>query len=70
MEVILHRRNTIQELISTTTNYGVEIDLRAFKERIVIQHDPFIKGESFEEWIKFYKHGTLILNIKEEGIEL
>ena len=69
MEVIIHRRNTIQELMSTSTKYGVEIDLRAFKDRLVVQHDPFIQGEDFEEWIKFYKHGTLILNIKEEGIE-
>ena len=69
MEVILHRRNTIQELMTTSTKYGAEIDLRAFKNRIIVQHDPFIKGEDFEKWIKFYKHGTLILNIKEEGIE-
>ena len=26
-------------------------------------------GESFDEWIADYRHGTLILNVKEEGLE-
>ena len=69
MEIILHRRNTIDQLISTPNNYGVEIDIRSFKDELIIQHDPFLKGENFKNWIKFYNHGTLILNIKEEGLE-
>ena len=69
MEIILHRRNTIDQLISTPNNYGVEIDIRSFKDELIIQHDPFLKGENFKNWIKFYDHGTLILNIKEEGLE-
>jgi hypothetical protein len=35
----------------------------------VIHHDPFVKGESFEAWLDEYRHGTLILNVKEEGLE-
>lgn len=69
MEIILHRRNSIDELISTPNNYGVEIDIRTYKDELIIQHDPFLKGESFKKWIKFYNHGTLILNIKEQGLE-
>ena len=26
-------------------------------------------GESFDDWITAYRHGTLILNVKEEGLE-
>ena len=69
MEIILHRRNTIKDLLETPTKYGIEIDLRAFKQKIVIHHEPFLEGEVFEKWLEFYYHKTLILNIKEEGIE-
>lgn len=69
MQIILHRRNTINELISTPQKYGIEVDIRSYGEHLVIHHDPFIKGELFEDWIKNYNHQTLILNIKEEGLE-
>ena len=69
MEVICHRRNTIELLNSTPTSMGVEIDIRTFNKKLVIHHDPFFEGVDFEEWIKIYNHGTLILNVKEEGLE-
>lgn len=69
MEIILHRQNTIDELISTPQRYGIEIDIRSYKDELIIQHDPFLKGEYFTKWLKFYNHGTLILNLKEEGLE-
>ena len=69
MHFIAHRVNTIKELLNTPTEYGVEIDLRDFGEKIVLQHDPFKDGECFEEYLKNYNHGTIILNIKSEGIE-
>jgi hypothetical protein len=28
-----------------------------------------VRGESFDAWIHEYRHGTLILNVKEEGLE-
>jgi len=69
MHFIAHRVNTIKELLNTPTEYGVEIDLRDFGEKLILQHDPFKDGECFEEYLKNYKHGTMILNIKSEGIE-
>ncbi len=69
MKIILHRRNTIQDLKSTPQKYGVEVDIRSQGEKLIIHHDPFVDGESFEDWIAVYQHGTLILNIKEEGLE-
>jgi hypothetical protein len=70
MKFIAHRINTIEELRKIPTDFGVEIDVRDFGSELVIQHDPFKGGELLEEYLKNYKHGKLILNIKSEGIEL
>lgn len=69
MQIICHRRNKIEELKSTPTQYGVEIDIRSFGERLVVHHDPFVEGDDLQEWIANYRHKTLILNVKEEGLE-
>ena len=68
-EIISHRINTIKQLRLTPSCFGVEIDLRSRGSRIILQHDPFCKGESLERWLKYYQHGTIILNVKEEGLE-
>ena len=69
MEYIAHRVNTIKELKKIPKEYGVELDLRDFGNRLVLQHDPFMDGEDFVEYLKCYDHGTMILNIKSERIE-
>jgi hypothetical protein len=69
MEFIAHRINTIEELNKVPDNYGVELDLRDYNNKLILQHDPFSDGEDFEEYLKCYKHGTMILNIKSERIE-
>jgi len=69
MEYIAHRINTIAELKTLPKEYGVELDLRDFGDRLILQHDPFKDGEDFEEYLKYYNHGTMILNIKSERIE-
>ena len=69
MKIIHHRRNTIEELKSTPTQYGVEIDVRSQGEHLTIHHDPFVPGVLFDDWIKHYNHGTLTLNVKESGLE-
>ncbi|MBL0702943.1 MAG: hypothetical protein JJV95_03030 [Sulfurospirillum sp.] len=69
MEYIAHRINTIEELKKIPKKYGVELDLRDFKNRLILQHEPFKNGEDFEEYLKHYNNGTMILNIKSERIE-
>jgi hypothetical protein len=69
VKLIAHRRNTLNELLATPTKYGVEVDIRSYGDKLFIHHDPFIQGESFDSWITAYQHGTLILNVKEEGLE-
>ena len=67
--IILHRINKVNELKKIDTNYGVEVDVRSFKDKLICCHDPFFKGDNFDDWIKEFNHKFLILNIKEEGIE-
>ena len=69
MELIHHRRNSIESIVATDIKYGVEVDIRSYGDDLVIHHDPFSPGVLFLEWLEFYKHGTLILNVKEEGLE-
>lgn len=69
MEFIAHRINTIEELEKVPLNCGVELDIRDYGNKLILAHDPFVDGESFEEYLKHYKHGTMILNIKSERIE-
>lgn len=69
MHTILHRINTIALLKKTPSNFGVEIDIRSNGKSLILHHDPFEQGELLEDWIRSYHHGTLILNVKEEGLE-
>ena len=69
MEIIIHRINNIKELKNIPQKYGCEIDIRANGSKLVLNHDPFIGGESFVDYLDNYQHGTLVLNIKESGIE-
>lgn len=69
MEVIVHRINRIQKLKTINPIFGVEIDLRSYGNDLILSHDPYKKGDKFEDFIKEYRHGTLVLNIKESGIE-
>jgi len=69
MNIIMHRVNTINQLISIDTNYGVEIDIRSYKDNLVLTHEPYENGENFDNWLEYYNHKIIILNIKEEGLE-
>lgn len=71
MKFIVHRVNTLAELKKIPEEYGVELDLRDdLTGRIYIQHNPFEAGEDFEEYLRNYHHGTMIVNIKSERIEI
>ena len=55
MEFIAHRINTIEELKKVPNEYGVELDLRDYGDKLILQHDPFTDGEKFEEYLKLKK---------------
>lgn len=69
MIVIRHRRNLAAELRETPTHLGIEVDIRSRGDELIIHHDAFADGERFEDWLREFRHGTLILNVKEEGLE-
>ena len=69
MEIIIHRINTLKELREIPQEYGTEIDIRAFGSNLILNHEPQQSGERFEDYLDEFKHGTLILNVKEAGIE-
>lgn len=69
MHKILHRVNTKKDLLRTSSEFGVEVDIRSNDGELYIHHDPFLNGENFEDWLKSYNHAILILNVKEEGLE-
>ena len=69
MILISHRRNLIEELKNTPRKYGVEIDIRTKGEDLIINHDPCKSGALLRDWLEFYDHSMLILNVKEDGLE-
>lgn len=69
MEFIIHRVNQIENLKKIPQEYGCEIDIRADGSKLILNHDPFSNGDNFIDYLDEYKNGTLVLNIKESGIE-
>ena len=69
MQIYIHRVNEIQRLAEIDPKYGVELDLRAEGDRLVLNHEPFAGGDDFEDYLKQFHHAGIILNIKEAGIE-
>ena len=69
MILIKHRVNKIKDLKKLDRVYGVEIDIRSKGKKLYLHHDPYVKGESFTRWLKYYNHKIIVLNVKEEGLE-
>jgi len=68
---ICHRINNQNDMINVPTNFGIELDIRDYnnKKGLHLSHDPYNEGECFEDYLQYYKHRTLILNVKSERIE-
>ncbi len=71
-EFICHRINSINELNDINIFFGTEIDIRDDHktDKLILSHDPFVKGDYLESYLQNYHHNTLILNIKSERVEL
>jgi hypothetical protein len=69
MKIIIHRVNKIKELRAISTKYGVEIDIRSYGKKLVLNHEPAASGDELEKYLKNFSHSILIANIKEAGIE-
>lgn len=69
VSIFCHRRNTIDQLRETPTEFGVEIDIRSKGDQLYLHHDPFAAGTPIDDWLTYFNHAGLILNVKEEGLE-
>ncbi len=69
MEFIIHRINKVKELNKIPNIYGTEIDIRCKGSKLILNHEPYKNGDKLENYLENYKHKTLVLNIKEAGIE-
>ena len=69
MKIISHRVNSISELKETPESYGVEIDIRYNGEDLFISHDPSRNDVLMSDWLNYYSHCFLIVNVKEDGLE-
>ncbi len=67
---MIHRVNRGAQLEEIPSLFGVEVDLRQWDKDIIVEHDAFVHGESFEEWLTHFRHAMVVLNIKSEGIEM
>lgn len=71
IEYISHRVNKKNDMLALPDTVGVELDVRDdIGGRLYMEHDPFTDGENFEEYLKAYHCGTMIVNVKSERIEL
>jgi len=66
---ILHRVNDPAELADTDPSWGVEMDVHAYGDRLVVQHEAFRDGPELAAWLDAYRHRFVVFNVKEEGIE-
>jgi hypothetical protein len=69
MNFIAHRINTVDELRLIPPEFGVEIDVRAYRDRLVLTHDPYEDGDELEEYLAALEDRFVVFNIKESGIE-
>ena len=69
MEIVVHRINFINKLLEVPVKYGCEIDIRTQDSKLILNHEPYLSGDSLVDYLDNYKHGLLVLNIKEAGIE-
>ena len=68
-KIIQHRINTVAGLEQVDSQFGVECDIRAYQDKLVLHHEAFVEGDSFEEYLKKLAGRSIILNTKCEGLE-
>ena len=72
MQIIIHRVNTIEKLRKVPIQFGVEIDVRGYGNQLLLSHDPIDKTQkydSLERYLEYFKHSSIVFNIKEAGYE-
>jgi hypothetical protein len=69
--IVRHRINSLEDLSIIEKSFGIEVDVRSKNGELVMAHDPFSDSHTlFHDWLESYDHNLLIVNLKEEGLEL
>jgi hypothetical protein len=69
---IVHRINRAEDLRKIPEEYGVEVDVRGYGNRLLLNHDPIDtphKYDGLDDYLQGYHHQFIIFNIKEAGYE-
>ena len=45
MEIIIHRVNSLAKLRQIPERYGVEVDVRSFGSKLILNHEPKFNGQ-------------------------
>jgi len=72
MLYIIHQINKIKDLKKIPQKYGVEVDVRGYGKKLLLNHDPIDRPEDFDElenYLKNYQHAFIVFNVKEAGYE-
>lgn len=65
-----HRVNSSADLAKVRFSHGVEVDIRSNGGELLLDHGFSGTGESFSEFLRAFSHEMIILNVKEEGLEM
>lgn len=69
MIIVRHRINTVEGLHQVPSRHGVEIDVRGYGKRLILNHEPLVSGERLDSFLRQFRHRFCIFNVKEAGIE-
>ncbi len=72
MNIFIHRINSSEELSHVPKEYGIEIDVRGYGDKLLLNHDPIddpTKYEELETLLSNFHHYGIIFNMKEAGYE-
>jgi len=74
MLLIIHRVNTIHKLKTIPYEYGVEIDVRGYGDKLLLSHEPIVDllldtYDELEAYLASYAHRFVVFNMKEAGYE-
>lgn len=76
MLIIIHRINTIKELKQVPLQYGVEVDVRGYGGKLLLNHGPIGSQrknpedyDELEKYLQHFNHAFIIFNLKEAGYE-
>lgn len=61
--------NTIEKLEQVDIEKWVEVDVRAFWNDLILNHEPFESWVLLDYFLNLYNHKFIIVNIKEAWIE-